>query len=741
MVAALVISTIMLTLVLTLIFSRIIIKQSNDISQQMLSKLAFTTENIYSESYSVLLSLGFGDNIDLNTMMFGDQRHRLRDYSGYTRMRLLQTIYPGIAYIAVYNSQLDALMCTVGLDQVTVDTVRSIVRSNYSGVEQNLHIPMTNNLIAAEGYPSENKTITLVYYSPLSSERSIGAILLAIDCSYLSQYMTTSDSIVPLQQSMLVDNNGLVLAHSDSSRILEDFSSLEYIDRVLQVDTRSGYFISSIDRKRTLVTYMKVDGFDGFLISLAPLSASLNQLILVVKITVLILLIVLVMGAIYSLYATKRTFNPIENLLVKVGYQPVARSRQPEAAANEIKYLDEQFSHYVTVSNINESLLLNYALEALIKGEPDDEQASLLRQNEEVIGAPYYMVCLVSFNRSSFYRDLSREKKYHMIHELANIIDEAMQPICLGNKTLLLSSNLAVAILRLESSSVPKGMVLALMEARKIFSKRYPQKFAAAVSSCYDDLYSLQDAYEEARQLLNERFFIGEEAVLLKQDRQISFINYNRKLENELWYAIQENDDAKIITSINLFISELRSLSYDYARLYISQLTINLLTLSLAGSESELKPAYFDIYRRSLDQLDTLSQCHVELLTMCRQLAYNQNQQKNAQHSDKIDKAMHMIKERYSDNSFSTKTAAQEVGLSIIYFNRLFKKEVGQSFSTCLNSYRLNMACSQLSTTDLAMSQICQNVGFINESYFYTLFKREYGITPQQFRKKQQEGS
>jgi len=65
---------------------------------------------------------------------------------------------------------------------------------------------------------------------------------------------------------------------------------------------------------------------------------------------------------------------------------------------------------------------------------------------------------------------------------------------------------------------------------------------------------------------------------------------------------------------------------------------------------------------------------------------------------------------------------------------------MGQSYSTYLNNYRLNMACTLLCSTTLSMKSICNEVGMSNESYFYTLFKKEYGITPYQYRKKYSNG-
>ena len=117
LVISLLVSIILLAFILSAVFSSVLTRQTNDISTRMLSRLTFMINQIYTDAYSIMLSLGYGENVDLNTMMFSESRDRLRDYSGFTRMRLLQTIYPGIAYIGVYNG--------IGLQAPVVAAARS----------------------------------------------------------------------------------------------------------------------------------------------------------------------------------------------------------------------------------------------------------------------------------------------------------------------------------------------------------------------------------------------------------------------------------------------------------------------------------------------------------------------------------------------------------------------------------------------------------------------------------------
>ena len=48
--------------------------------------------------------------------------------------------------------------------------------------------------------------------------------------------------------------------------------------------------------------------------------------------------------------------------------------------------------------------------------------------------------------------------------------------------------------------------------------------------------------------------------------------------------------------------------------------------------------------------------------------------------------------------------------------------------------YKMNLACEKLEKTDLAIKEIAILTGFVDQNYFSRVFKKEKGITPQQYR-------
>jgi len=85
---------------------------------------------------------------------------------------------------------------------------------------------------------------------------------------------------------------------------------------------------------------------------------------------------------------------------------------------------------------------------------------------------------------------------------------------------------------------------------------------------------------------------------------------------------------------------------------------------------------------------------------------------------------------------FSREDIAAHVFLNPAYISRLFRKETGYSLSDYVLQERMKQAAVRLLETDQPISQIAINLGYGNFSYFARMFKRVYGVTPQEYRRK-----
>lgn len=77
---------------------------------------------------------------------------------------------------------------------------------------------------------------------------------------------------------------------------------------------------------------------------------------------------------------------------------------------------------------------------------------------------------------------------------------------------------------------------------------------------------------------------------------------------------------------------------------------------------------------------------------------------------------------------------ASSVNVSPSTLSRQFNRETGISVPIYLSKVRLNHACLLLEETSLSVSDIARTCGFSSASYFNSVFKRQLGMAPRQYR-------
>jgi AraC-like DNA-binding protein/mannose-6-phosphate isomerase-like protein (cupin superfamily) len=80
--------------------------------------------------------------------------------------------------------------------------------------------------------------------------------------------------------------------------------------------------------------------------------------------------------------------------------------------------------------------------------------------------------------------------------------------------------------------------------------------------------------------------------------------------------------------------------------------------------------------------------------------------------------------------------AARLCGMSQSHFMNFFKQVTGLSFMKYLNHYRVERAQALLTRTNRSMASISHEVGFCDQSYFGTVFRKIVGVTPVAYRRR-----
>jgi two-component system response regulator YesN len=109
--------------------------------------------------------------------------------------------------------------------------------------------------------------------------------------------------------------------------------------------------------------------------------------------------------------------------------------------------------------------------------------------------------------------------------------------------------------------------------------------------------------------------------------------------------------------------------------------------------------------------------------------------QRQQQNLERLRPLFRYLGENFGDQ-IQVREASRICGMSESHFMSLFKRVTGLSFVTYVNHFRIEHAQALLAKTDESMAAISQKVGFCDQSYFGTVFRRIVGMTPATYRRR-----
>lgn len=89
------------------------------------------------------------------------------------------------------------------------------------------------------------------------------------------------------------------------------------------------------------------------------------------------------------------------------------------------------------------------------------------------------------------------------------------------------------------------------------------------------------------------------------------------------------------------------------------------------------------------------------------------------------------------EEALSLEDLGKVVHLHPVYLSKFYKQQTGENLSAYILLKRMERAARLLIESNLHVMDISRMVGYRKPQYFIKLFKEQYGVTPQQYRKKQ----
>lgn len=133
-----------------------------------------------------------------------------------------------------------------------------------------------------------------------------------------------------------------------------------------------------------------------------------------------------------------------------------------------------------------------------------------------------------------------------------------------------------------------------------------------------------------------------------------------------------------------------------------------------------------------------LADCYAILNYLSVNFMVKSSDLQNSEEGDRYEERLYQINSYINSNydqPISMKELSEKLFLSNGYLSRFFKKNYGMSFANYLTKVRVFHAADELLYTDTPVTRVAYDCGFTSAALFNKVFKKEYGVTPTEFRK------
>ncbi len=154
--------------------------------------------------------------------------------------------------------------------------------------------------------------------------------------------------------------------------------------------------------------------------------------------------------------------------------------------------------------------------------------------------------------------------------------------------------------------------------------------------------------------------------------------------------------------------------------------------MQLGCSDYLIKPIdYIELYQVIEKAIHRIEEKQAEEMKQDFSMDYlSESEKQDIIHS----KVIPYIKDNIT-NPFTITDLAKHAALNPQYMMRLFKKTTGKSIVEYVTIYKMERAKELLKKSQWTNEIIAEKVGYVSSNYFIKLFKKQYGITPREYRK------
>jgi AraC-like DNA-binding protein len=511
-----------------------------------------------------------------------------------------------------------------------------------------------------------------------------------------------------------------------------------------------GFFEGERGGAPYLITYSNVGSAGMTLLKIQPVPEVYQYIVRLRTSIIFITLIALLLALVVSILISRKIYRPFGNLVNSIRMDRPRRSGDDEVI-DEISYLNsvyrqsmEELDLFYKEKDEYKDVMRHYWLSRLLDERFNITRTELAALFKEMrISLPVegsYAVCLLKIDSyKEFQQAYSAKDKATFRFALINIASELVARKY-PNEGIDMKEDHVLLIVGLpeRDASGPVELVTLLTEAQDVFSRYFKVTFTTSLSDQADSLSGLHALYNQAQDQAMYRLQLGHGSIItnarIRKNAENKRAGYSKELEDWLAETIKSGNVAAMKEVLANLFGEMEKLNYHNALVSIIRL-VDAAIKALEEAKAPAAPALqiASIGRHILEK-ETMAEIH-RIVREGLQDSINKETVGNAESLNYflVDAVTEYVHKNYRDSSLSLPAIASIMKISSRSLSKMYKEATQLSIPDLINGVRLTKAAELLIQEDLSVYEVVQRVGFTNETYFFSLFKKKYKVTPKEY--------
>lgn len=553
---------------------------------------------------------------------------------------------------------------------------------------------------------------------------------------------------------MLIDQSNRLIINGSGKNQMFDTLSPSISDHII-VNEQGGSFVIDEDLGKRIITYLPIPGSDWIILSnesyetvFEPISHIKNQTILY---TIIFLLLVIVI----SVYVARKIYKPFGNLVeqVKSGFNDSITSSEyhydHEYLSSVFKNNMNKIGIYEEYRNTTANILKENALKSIVgvnrfyKNDPIDVHYEEL---QEIFQDHHrYVLIIFKLDQAHVFKELNLSEQKLITFAMFNMGDELLGESSRFLRSLInQESFLYLLSYDHEDEKTLPLLKKSILEIQRLIYKISNHNFTVTgmISGWIHQKEQVTLTYNEMERLFDYKIFYDHESLLMADELASRLTTTDEEYPIELAERLIQSMKSENQEEVNQSYYKIRDLlmngsreNFLYALLRLA-VSIHKVVQDINQNKMFIIKIQFNEFCSELMKANALNEVDQLFLRLFTSIDEQRKGEIENKHSFIIGSIMDYINQEYADPSLSLKSIAGEFKISSGYLGQIFKEETQQSVAQYIHDLRLEKVLQLLKNTNISVKEIVYKVGYSNEANFYKIFKKQFGITPNEYRQK-----